>query len=214
MRRHARFQSWIFLAGLLAACAPEPAVPVSTQLIDVYASPAAQPWLSDLYACAPSGSVLRVASRPSEADLRLRLGEPDLFMGKAYQIGTEQVLVVTHRQSPVQDLTATEVRDLFAGLGDPSLQIWVYASGEDVQQLFLRMVLGGHPVTSQARLATSPQHMSDTIVNTPEAIGILPRRWKAGDVRVVYTLPDVPVLALVQAEPLGGIREILACLQE
>jgi hypothetical protein len=157
---------------------------------------------------------VRVASRPSEADLVLRLGEPDLFAGQAYQVGREQVLVVVNRQSSVQNLTAVEVRDLFAGLGEPSLQVWVYAAGEDVQAYFSKQVMQGQPLSSQARLATSPGYMSEVVLDTPQAVGILPGRWKAGDVRVVYTLPDVPVLALLPAEPQGGLRELLACLQE
>jgi hypothetical protein len=202
------------LAGVLVTCTPEAPVTAPAQLVEVYASPAAQPWLPELYACAPSGTVLRVTDLPAEADIALRLGEPEFFTGAAYQVGTEQVLVVGNHQSPLQDLTAAEVRDLFAGLGDPALQIWVYSQGEDVQALFTRVVMGGRAVTTQARLATSPEHMSNAVVDAPEAVGILPGRWKTGDVRVLYTLPDVPVLALVRDEPQGSLRELLACIQK
>jgi hypothetical protein len=56
--------------------------------------------------------------------------------------------------------------------------------------------------------------MSDTLNNEPNTVGILPRRWKAGDSRFVYTIPDVPVLAIVSEEPQGAMRAILACLQK
>ncbi len=199
---------------LLAACTTPEVDTLTAERIDLYATPAAQPWYSEIYACAPPGVVLRVAASPSEAQLVVRLGAPAAFAGHAYQIGVEQVQVVTHRQSPLQNMDASGVRELFAGLGDPSLEIWIYAAGEDVQQLFSQQVMEGRPVTTLARLAVSPQHMSDAILSSPAAVGILPRRWKAGDSRVLYTLPDVAVLALVQEAPQGGMRTMLACLQE
>jgi hypothetical protein len=56
--------------------------------------------------------------------------------------------------------------------------------------------------------------MSDTLNNEPNSVGILPRHWKAGGSRFVYTVPDVPVLAIVGEQPRGAIQAILACLQK
>jgi hypothetical protein len=155
-----------------------------------------------------------VADSPADADISLRLGEPSLLATPAFQIDTEEILVVTHRQSPVQNLAEDAARELFAGQGDPSVQVWVYASGEDVQRIFEQAVMDGRSVTSSARLATGPQHMSDTLNNTLNTVGILPRRWKVGDSRFVYTIPDVPVLAMVKEEPEGAIQVLIACLQK
>jgi phosphate transport system substrate-binding protein len=155
-----------------------------------------------------------VADSPADADFSLRLGEPDFFAVPAYQIDTEEILVVTHRQSPVQNMAVEAVRELFAGQGDPSVQVWVYARGEDAQRVFEQAVMQGRSVTSSARLATSPQQMSDTLNNTPNTVGILPRHWKVGDSRFVYTIPDVPVLALTDEEPQGAIQTIIDCLQK
>jgi hypothetical protein len=170
--------------------------------------------LADVFACAPNGTVINVTSDPASADISLRLGEPDLLTAHAYQIDPEEILVVTPRQSPVQNLTVDEVRELFAGQGDPSVQVWVYAPGEDVQKVFEQAVMQGRSVTSSARLSTGPQQMSDTLNNTPSTVGILPRHWKVGDSRSVYTIPDVPVLALTDKEPQGAIQAVIACLQK
>jgi hypothetical protein len=199
---------------LFAACAPTATPAAETQIINIYATPTTQPWLAEAFACAPPETVIRVADTPAEADISLRLGEPGLLVLPAFQIDTEEILVVTHRQSPVQNMTVGEVRELFAGRGDLSLQVWVYAEGEDVQGVFEQAVMQGRGVTSLARLAVSPQHLSDTLNNEPNSVGILPRRWKAGDSRVVYSIPNVPVLALVNDEPPGLIRGVIACLQE
>ena len=208
------FIYFLLLAFLLIACSPTETSAPQTEIVNVYAILATQPWLPDVFACAPVGTAIRVANDSITADISLRLGEPDLLVTHAYQIDTEEILVVTPRQSPVQNLTAEEVRELFAGQGDPSVQVWVYAAGEDVQRVFEQAVMQGRSVTSLARLATGPQHMSDMLNNQPNTVGILPRHWKAGDSRFVYTIPDVPVLAIVKDKPQGAIQTIIACLQK
>lgn len=144
----------------------------------------------------------------------LRIGEPPALTRPAYQIDTEEILVVTHRESPVQNLTVEGARDLFAGRGDPSVQIWAYADGEDVQQAFDELVMGGEPVTSLARMATSAQEMSDALNAEKNAVGILPRHWKAGSVRDVFSAGTVPVLAITRVEPEGALKQLVACLQK
>jgi len=204
----------LLLIFLLASCAPTITPAPETQVVSVYNTPAVQTWLADAFACAPTGTVLSVASEPFSADISLRLGEPDVLNGSVYQIDTEDILVVTHRQSPVQNMSVDEVRELFAGQGDPTVQVWVYAAGEDTQRVFGQAVMQGRSITSLARLATSPQHMSDTLNNEPNTVGILPRHWKAGDSRVVYTIPDVPVLAIVNEDLQGEHQALIACLQK
>ena len=83
-----------------------------------------------------------------------------------------------------------------------------------MQRVFEQAVMQGRSVTSSARLATGPQQMSDMLNNTPNTVGILPRHWKVGDSRFIYTIPDVPVLAIVPDEPQGADQEIIACLQK
>jgi hypothetical protein len=208
------FVKFSVIVFLIASCAPTITPTPELQVVDVYATPSTQPWLVDVFACAPPGTVIRVADSPLDADISLRLGEPDLLTTPAFQIDTEEILVVTHRQSPLQNMAVEEIRALFVGQVDPSVQVWVYASGEDAQRVFEQAVMQGRSVTSSARLATSPQHMSDTLNSEANTVGILPRRWKVGDSRFVYTIPDVPVLALVDEEPQGAVQALIACLQK
>lgn len=203
----------LVLLWLLVGCttAPPPATP---QPVTVYSTSAAQPWLPPLYECAGSFAVVSRVDDASSADIVLRVGEPEFLGASAFQIDMEEILIVTHRQSPVQNLTLEEARALFAGQGDPSVQVWVYISGEDLQQVFDQAVMAGRSVSSSAQLAVHPQQMSDTLVNESNAVGILPRHWKVGDTREVYSIANVPVLALTDTEPQGTIRELIACLQK
>ncbi|MBK9928059.1 MAG: hypothetical protein IPP66_22545 [Anaerolineales bacterium] len=180
----------------------------------VYASPAATSWLSDLYECAKPVATIRLADSPATADIRLQIGEPKYLSSFAYQIDEEEVLVVTHRQSPVQNLTLEQVQMLFAGLGDASVQVWVYAPEDDVLNVFDQFVMKGRSVSSSAKMAVNPQQMSDILNAEPNAVGILPRHWKVGDVRDVYSVAKVPVLAVTQSEPQGAVSQVIGCLQK
>lgn len=203
----------LLFSFLLFACSPStPAV--TPQPITVYSTSAAQPWLPQAYACAGASAVIFRVDDPSAAEIVLRVGEPRFLDTPAFQIDTEEILIVTHRQSPIQNLTLEEAQTLFAGQGDPSVQVWVYAAGEDVQEVFDQTVMAGRNVAPSARLAVHPQQMSDTLVNETNTVGILPRRWKAGDVRDVFSVATVPVLAITSSEAQGVIKELIACLQK
>jgi hypothetical protein len=199
---------------LCTACAPV-FTPPDPQAVKVYATTAAQPWLTEASNCAArSSAILSNVIDPVQADIVIRVGEPDHLTTPAFQIDREDLLVVTHRESPVQNLTTDEAQALFAGQGQADVQIWVFSSGEDLQQVFAREVMHGAPVTSLARLAVNPQQMSDTLNAEKNAVGLLGRHWKTGTTREVFSLPDLPVLAITAAEPQGAIKEILACLQK
>ncbi|RJP54744.1 MAG: hypothetical protein C4557_02540 [Anaerolineaceae bacterium] len=168
--------------------------------------------MRDLFTCANERSII-VKVTADDPDILLRVGEPKTLVSSAYQIGEEELLIVTHRQSPVQNLTLDEARALFAGQGDPSVQVWVYPSGLDLQGLFDQFVMEGRGVTSFARVAASPQEMSDLVTSESNAVGILPGRWKAGDVREVFSAGAFPVLAITSEEPQGAVKMLLGCLQ-
>jgi hypothetical protein len=206
---------WTCAVLSLTTCGT-PATPAPTpRVVSVYATAAAQPWLADVSDCAaPASITIRFSVSPSAANIRLRIGEPENLNVPAYQIDREDLLVVTHRESLVQNLTAEEVRVLFSHPEGQSAQIWVFASGEDIQQIFLQEIMQGTTVSSFARLAVSPRQMFDAIHADKTAIGLLPRHLKTETVREVFSLPNLPVLALTAAEPQGAIKEILACLQK
>lgn len=197
----------------LSSCSVTP-TPVTLSIVSVYSTSAAEPWLSPLYDCAGTSTVISRVDDSSSADIVLRVGEPQVLTSFAYQIDSEDILIVTHRQSLIQNLTLEGARALFAGQGDPSVQIWVYAPEEDIQQVFDQVVMNGSSIVSSARLAATPQQMADTLVNEANTVGILTRHWKAGDDREVFRVATVPVLALTNVEPQGVIKEMIACLQK
>lgn len=206
------FTGFLLIVFLSSCSTPTPVA--TSQAISVYSTFAAEPWLEALYQCTGQSVVLSRVDEQASADIILRVGEPEVLTVPAFQIDTEEILIVTHRQSPVQNLTLEEAWALFAGLGDSSVQVWVYAPGEDVEEVFDRVVMAGRSVTPAARIAATPQQMSNTLVNESNSVGILPRHWKAGDSREVFSVATVPVLALTKSEPQGVIKDLISCLQK
>jgi hypothetical protein len=182
------------------------------QVVNVYATPSAQPWLTNLYACAAkSGVTLKVDGQSPE--IYLRLGEPESLVSPAYKIDEEEILIVAQRESHVQISTLLEAQDSFA-MSNPSMQAWIYSSEADVQKAFDQLVMKGRSVASSARIAVSPQNMSDVLKSELTAIGILPRHWLIGDVREVYSAGKMPVLAVTKSLPQAAVIKLISCLQD
>ncbi len=191
----------------------------------MYATFAAQTQLFEINKCAVKNysAVIVPGFDPASADIVFRLGQPSHLTTPSFQVDTEDILVVVNRIHAFNNLTAEQVKGLFAGristwsLIDPSkpdaVQVWVYPSGEDVEQAFEQITLGGSPVTSNARLAASPDEMSQAIANDENAIGLMPRHLKMGNISDVFVAATVPVLAITPSEPHGVVADLLTCLQ-
>jgi hypothetical protein len=197
---------------LTSSCAAE-TPPTPPQAVSVYSTAAATPWLPRLYACAGASLLLARVDDPSAAEMILRLGEPRLPAPFAYRIDEDELLIAAHPHTTLPPMTLQQVQALFAGLGDPSLQVWVYASGEDVAEAFDQFVMQGRSVSSSARVAVHPQQMSDVLTAETNAVGVLPRRWKAAEVRDLYSAAKIPVLVITQSEPQGEVKQLIGCLQ-
>lgn len=209
----------LLLVGILSACGPLMA-PTPAPL-KVHATSSAFPWLSTAYDCAPASSVI-VLTDEADADVVFRLSEPHELAGPAYQIGSDDLVVITHPQVGVGSLPLSQVEALFSGQvmnwnevggSDQGVQVWVYAPGVDVETYFDRIVLHDRPVSSLARLAVSAQHMSDSVGAVSGSIGFLPRRWKAGNTREAMTVGSVPVLAIPREAAQGALASLIGCMQ-
>jgi hypothetical protein len=219
---------FVLFAGLaLVACSTPTPAPTAPP-INVQFTAAAAPWLSPLYTCAGSSLVFSEQRSAdfldlTSADFAIRLGQPATLASPAYQIGTDDLLVITNPHNPLTRLTPQQVSGIFSGTiqnwsgvggADAPLQVWVYPSSEDTQTAFDQLVLAGRPVVSSARLATTSDEMITGVAGDPNAIGILTRRLKTDAISEIYTVGSLPVLALTQGNPTPAIMHILSCLQK
>ncbi len=216
-----------FAFSFVTSCSP--ATPASTpQAIIVQYTVATTPWLADLYTCAGNNTLI---AEPRSADfldlqaaeLAIRIGQPSDLDEAAYQIGNEEILVIVNARNPLHKLTFDQVHGLFGGqitnwkdLGgsNAAVQVWVFSSGEDVQQIFDQTVLSDSPVTSTARLATTPDEMAQAVAEDVNAVGILTGHWKAEGVSNVYTVTTVPVLVITSPNSSTAVNDIVVCMQK
>ena len=197
---------------LLISCAPVTQAS-ATEVVTVYATTAAQPWLTELYTCAADSAIVLNVSAESP-DIYLRIGEPEEIVFPVYQIDEEEILIVAQRESLIQKLSLEEGQALFAqGNSSGLVQVWVYSSDADLQRVFDQLVMKGRSVTSSARVAFSPQNMSDVLNSESTAVGILPRHWMTKNMREVFSVGFVPVLVITKQEPQGAVVDLVSCLQ-
>ena len=159
---------------------------------------------------------------PLSYNLTIRIGEPEPITSSAYQIGSEEIIVNVNPQNKVKLLNAQQVRGLFTGQitnwqavggSNTNVQVWVYSSGEDIQQIFESVALDGSPITTNARLATSPDEMAQAISSDVNAVGILTRHWMGSNVTEALSVSTEPVLAITNSEPQPAVKSLIACLQ-
>lgn len=218
------------LVLLFSSCSTETPQP-TPEVVSVYSTSAATPWLTDLYACAESFAVISRTDDPSAADILLRVGEPEFLTSFAYQIDEEEIIVIMNNARPPV-VSLEQIRGIFTGAitnlnqitpewgemhSDLSgeVHVWVYPADDDVQQAFNQMVLEGIPIAPSARLAITPQDMLVAIRNDRSAIGILLQQWNPNnEVFEQAIVGTVPVLAITQSEPQGAVNQLIGCLQK
>jgi hypothetical protein len=221
---------FLLFGFLVSTVACSPAIPTATpETIRVQYSFASQPWLEKLSGCS-GGNALAAELRPvnfqdpQSNELVMRIGQPEALSVPAFKLGTDDLLVIVNRQNPINRLSVEQVSGLFTGRivnwkaikgQDAPVAVWIFPPGEDVQQIFEQSLLGGSPVTSTARLANSPDEMSQAIANDVAAVGIITRHWKAGNTTEAFTVAgNLPILAITQTKPQGFLEQILACMQK
>lgn len=219
----------IFLSLLLSSCSTS--TPQTTpQVVTVYSTAAATPWLSDVYSCAESFAVISRVDDPFAADILLRVGEPKYLSSFAYQIDKEDIVIVMNNARP-PIVNLQQAKKMFVGQiinlnqiteewgevhtgqsGD--VHVWIYAHDTDIQQVFDKLFLEGKLVVSSANIAVTPQAMLLAVSNDRSAVGILTERWNSNnEVFEQAVVATVPVLAITQNEPQGAVNQIIGCLQ-
>jgi len=209
------------LSFLLSACGTS-TPQVTPQLVSIYISSGAYPIVNKLYNCASNQAIIKL-SDPQSADIVIRIGEPDHLNTPAYQIATEDIIVIVHSGTGISTFTMDQVRSIFLGqatnwkeLGgnDLPIQVWSFSPTEDVQEIFNHTVMEGQAITSTARLAVSGENMATSISSIPGSIGVLPRQLLANNSQDVFTVAKAPVLAITKITPVGPVNEIIGCLQK
>jgi len=215
------------LTLMLAACGAESARTPESGGIVVALTPDVSPIRLAVSTCAAQNPEASFQIEESyvgqiDADLFIRLGEPDPLPPFVAQIATEELLLIVNPANQSASLTLDQVADIFSGrlrrwseIGgeDRDIQVWVPLKADETRETFQQDVLQGGLVTPNAFLAPHPSAMLEAVSGDVDAIGYLPKAWSTGEVDTIYLGIKMPVLVVANEEPQGTARELVACLQ-
>ena len=161
-----------------------------------------------------TGLVVFEADRPPNPagaqELTLWLGEPPDGSLNAALLGFEEIVVVASIESSRAEMTEAEVRRLLSGEG--TAEIWLPQPGLAMRDA-LDAFMGGAAYPPEAFLAPTAAAMVEAVSDSPGALGVLPAAWLTDGLKSVFTLGEMPVLALTEGVPQGKMRELIGCLQ-
>lgn len=121
------------------------------------------------------------AIKPAEVE-SLRAGGDMLSPQGEHVIAIDGLAVIVNSANPLQQLSVTTIKDIFAGkfsnwrqLGGPDLPIDVYARDENsgTWDTFKHLVLGDIPLVTNARRFESNDKLSALVATDPGAIGFV-----------------------------------------
>ncbi len=236
---------WVWLLILLASCGtPQAATPGPTpEAINVYIPASMQTWADRLANCATKEPQVALyffqtnllADESNLNSIVLDIGQPSTKTGslKAYQVGSEQIVVVVNKANPLSRGSAALLRQLFRGEvlnwdggAGQKIQVWMMPEGEPVRQIFDDALNLIQPLAADALLAPDSGAMLGAVGNDENAIGYLPKSFldasdQADKDKVkLLQLDDAieqalhqPVLAFTRNEPAGSERNLVVCLQ-
>ncbi len=198
---------YFLLSTFIFACAsPQPTA--QNQIVTINYSPFIEFQMDEIYACANDLSIiLKISENP---EIKFQLGEPDVLLDFAYQIGDEEIIVVSNKQSGLQSLSLDEVRNLFAS-GE---NVWVYPSDSEMQKVLNQVVMQSRSVSVSVQVAVSPRQTVEKIESQSDAIGFIPKSLITENLTEIYSLGSFPILALTESEPQGAVKNLLGCLQD
>jgi len=177
----------------------------------------------------------------SAADIYLTLGEKEVMGRYSYLLGEDEILPVVHPGLSITNLPGEIIRNIFLGRFSKwdevsnscpdcfgqgyqgegrAIQIYGFLNQSAVSRVFSAGFPKAAPAGANIRIAPDAEAMRELISQDPNAIGYLPRSWADDSVTLVFgesnqeNTARLPIIATSQAEPQGGAKVWLACLQE
>jgi hypothetical protein len=213
---------------LLAACSPaEEVIPVEEKpIFRISYNTNLENFRPNLQTCADENTKAFFILQPNYpnmdevSDLLIELGEP-VNIGKfSAQVGKEKIVVITEKSNS-SALDLMDLQNIFSGRTlfwdqEPELgkiQIWLMPMENNISQLFQNTILGGMLFSSNALVAPGPAEILEAVSNDPAAIAFLPQSWVNSSVHRIDLHIELPILALAETEPVGVLRDFVACLQ-
>ena len=208
----------------LTACTPKTSsvdLEDNPRLFFLHSTSSTENWIPLVYACADRTRVGLVALTPDlgNADISLRIGSAE----KGYLIDEIDFAVVGNIENPLSALTQGEVASIFTGKisnwienggDDAQIVLWVYDDEQnDIQVVFNEKMLEGGTLSTMAYQAQNTEKVRIEIAKDKYALGIIPQAEMVENLRILYIIEKIPVLAVVKEDVHEDIFLIINCLQ-
>ena len=181
-----------------------------------------------LYNCASYNSefVLILDTTPysqldlENTDMIIQLGEPeDGLTNFTYQFRQEEIILITSPDINPAILSPEQIKEQYTAM-KPDFSIWTYPEGHEMERLFSHLILDGVALSPYSQLVPNPEAMLETINGGYNSIGYILNSFTnefTNQISVDQSIQDSltqPVLLISKREPVGDVREFIACLQE
>jgi hypothetical protein len=227
----------IILFFLLADCQGTPVItsnPSAASVWHVNLSPSLS-WLTphmNFCSLQSPGTGILLDNSTLDPDIQFIWGENGVLKDKIlYALGWDEIDVVVNSKNPLKSIDLDRLRSIFMGktrlwksvsksaqdLGN--IDVMIYPSSLDAQQLFNQALLANTYRDPFAVLASEPQEMRAEVLGNPSAIGIIPHRWSAPSLKMLEINSDFPlvlkypILAALRKKPDDTLQSWLLCLQ-
>jgi hypothetical protein len=206
--------SFFALLLLLTACLPLSANSAQG-VINLYKSPAFALWYNKAEDCGLKNKLtLNPINDPAVADIALYYGaSPTGDQKPVYQIGSSDLSIITN-QKEQQPLSKEEAANLFLGIYDETLQVWVFPGEDDIQRSFEQFLLNGHRVSPNTRVALTTEKMIQGLLGSEPSIGFLPSELVPPTMKTLFVTENIPLLAVSPQAPSGDLALFTQCLQK
>ena len=213
------------------------------EVIALQLTPAVAHWLPLVATCAEGipnfGISTQVLPRSdlslAESDLILRLGEQFELDPFAALMGVEEIVIIAGADVPLETISLESLRLIYSGnyvywgdvpqavnevngIGQP-IKPLSYPLGHEVEILFRRAYLDDELIAVDPQVFLTIPFLENLLATYPFAIGYLLRSQVSEDMQVIEIVSDETivnqqfVLAVTSAEPTGGLKQLLLCLQ-
>lgn len=138
---------------------------------------------------------------------------------KSFQIGTDRIVILTHKDNPVKSLNREQIQGIFTG----TIGNWKDVGGKDAPILvvwgtmiqgtnafFSSKMLDGKPVLKDVLEATTANEIKNAVMANPEAIGIGPVAIIDNTVGAP-AIPEIsrPITLVCKGNPTASLQKLL-----
>ena len=110
-------------------------------------------------------------------DVALRWGVPGGLQQPAFELGSDHLVFIVHPENPLSQIKLEDLQAVFSGnlplwtdacpecanLPEGDIELWTYAPGDDVQDLFEETILSDTRISTGAYLAASPADVLNAV---------------------------------------------------